>query len=622
MCGIAGFTGDLRNNDLLTDMVNLLTHRGPDDSGFWSAKGISLGMRRLSIIDPQTGGQPVFNKDKTITVVFNGEIYNHKQLREELQVKGYNFQSDHSDSEVLVYLYEEYGLEMFTYLNGMFAIGIWDSKLKHLVLVRDHVGIKPIYYSLSKSGISFASEPKSLLLHPEVSKAPDFEGLDHYFTFKNVPAPRSAFKDIKQLQPGQYLLWEASKSSYQIKNWYELPNYSSRKALKSESDAVLDLRQLLESSVEMQMQSDVPLGAYLSGGLDSSLVVALMASKANRPIDTFTLVYEGGSIGKQSDQDFAREVSKIYGTNHHEKLVRAEDIPEAIDAVVNAFDEPFSGVISTWFLSGLIKEHVTVALSGDGADELFGSYRTQRLAAPIEACTEAESGNISRSKAVSICEMHGFTYDEVKIIYGKGDAAAQRMAQYIMDDPTKRMLYTSEMLEKIDAYHSENLVRRQHDKISDKNYLNMALTYDFQTLLPDQVLAFVDRLSMSHSVEVRPPFLDPRIIEFVMKLPDNMKIRNGRTKHILKEVASGLLPDSLIDRPKEGFLMPVNEWILSNLGAFVKDTLSPHRLKMHNLLDSDSVQQLLNGKFDEGIRSGDRIWNLVMFQLWWEKHIG
>ena len=621
MCGIAGFTGRLLNSRLLEDMVNSLTHRGPDDCGFWRGEGIALGMRRLAIIDPETGGQPVFNKDRTIAVVFNGEIYNHSNLRVELLRKGYKFQSDHSDSEVLVHLYEEYGLEMFSHLNGMFAIGIWDSGKSRLVLVRDHVGIKPLYYSLVKGEIAFASEPKSLLLHPEVSNSPDFEALDHYFTLKNVPAPRSAFKDIKQIQPGQYLLWEGADPVPDLRVWYKLPDYSQTGVVTDEKDAIHELRGLLDRSVQMQMQSDVPLGAYLSGGLDSSLVVALMASKTDRPIDTFTLVYDGGSEGKQSDQDFAREVSKLYGTNHHERLVREEEIPEAIDAVVEAFDEPFSGVISTWFLSGLIKEHVTVALSGDGADELFGSYRIQRLAAPLEACAKADQGRISRSEVISVCAQHGFTHDEVSLIFGKGDKAAQRMTQYIMDDFTKRKLYSREMLQKTDLGHSERLVRDLYSEISDRNYLNMALTYDFQTLLPDQILAFVDRLSMSHSVEVRPPFLDPEVIEFVMKLPDKMKIKNGRTKHILKEVAAGLLPSRLINRPKEGFLMPVNDWILSRLGPFVKDTLSPKRLKVHGLFDPESVEQLLNGKFDDGIRSGDRIWNLVMFQLWWEKHV-
>ena len=598
-------------------MVNKLVHRGPGDAGFWEGDGASLGMRRLAILDLETGQQPIFNEDRTVGVVFNGEIYNHAKLRADLEERGHRFSTDHSDTEVLVHLYEDFGTEMFRHLNGMFAIAIWDISRKRLLLARDHAGIKPLYYARTKAGLAFASEPKSLLLLPDISSDPDLGALDHYFTFKHTPAPGSAYRDVRQLCAGEFLIWDGRNAH--IESWYELPRAEDETV--SEGEAIDKLRTLLTDSVEMQMQSDVPLGAYLSGGLDSSAVVAIMAERAGRAIDTFTLVYDDDISGKQSDREFARQVSRLYDTNHHEQLVRASDLPSAIDAVIDAFDEPFSGVISTWFLTGLIREHVTVALSGDGADELFGSYRSIRLAAPLAAWEQASNGAIPLSEAKDVARANGFDPASIASIFQRGDAAAQRMEQYLIDDQTKARLYSPAMRDAIGPFNSEALVRDVYSGIELRHSTNRALALDFKTLLPDQVLAFVDRLSMSHSVEVRPPFLDPHIVNYVMALPGHLKIRNGRCKHILKEVAAPLLPASLIDRPKEGFLMPLNQWVADHLGDFTRDTLSESRLAKHGLLDPSAVRQLLDGTFDNQRRSFDRVWNLVMFQLWWERHV-
>ncbi len=598
-------------------MVDKLVHRGPDDAGFWEGDDASLGMRRLAILDLQTGQQPIFNEDRTIAVVFNGEIYNHAALRASLEERGHRFSTHHSDTEVLVHLYEDFGSEMFSYLNGMFALAIWDMPRKRLLLARDHAGIKPLYYAKTKTGLAFASEPKSLLLLPDISSDPDLGALDHYFIFKHLPAPGSAYRDIRQLCAGEFLIWDGRAA--RVESWYQLPRAEQESV--SENDAIDTLRTLLTDSVDMQMRSDVPLGAYLSGGLDSSTVVAIMADRAGRAIDTFTLIYEDDISGKQSDRQFACQVSDHYGTNHHEQLVRARDLPGAIDAVIDAFDKPFSGVISTWFLTGLIREHVTVALSGDGADELFGSYRSVRLAAPLAAWEQANSGEIPLAEAKDVARTNGFDPASIDAIFRRGDAAAQRMEQYLIDDPTKARLYSPAMRDAIGPGHSEALVREVYGDIELGNSINRALALDFKTLLPDQVLAFVDRLSMSHSVEVRPPFLDPHIVNYVMALPGHLKIRNGRCKHILKEVAAPLLPASLIDRPKEGFLMPLNHWVTDQLGDFTRDTLSESRLARHGLLDPSAVRELLDGTFDNQRRSFDRIWNLVMFQLWWERHV-
>lgn len=609
MCGICGFKGN-GSKIILENMVKSIVHRGPDEAGFFEYNNVFMGMRRLSIIDVNNGQQPVFNEDKSIAVVFNGEIYNHQELREHLKSRGHSFYTDHSDTEVLVHLYEEYGDDFLHHLNGMFSIAIYNKNNDRLFLARDRVGIKPLYYSPLKNTFIFGSEIKALLNHTEISREPDFEAFHHYFSLKNIPAPFTAFKNIKQLHPGEYGVLESGE--FKIKRWW-VPNFTENTDI-TEKEAADKIYEILKDSVRLQMNSDVPYGAYLSGGVDSSAVVSLLSLLGHKNIDTFTLVYEDDFAGKTVDQAYAKQIADTLGTNHHEFLIKFKDVPGHIDNILKSFDEPYSGVTSTYFITECISKHVKVALSGDGADELFGSYKAHRFAQPVDYFRKGEF-NLAQKNLID-------SQSELEFLSSIDDEAKRRMELYISKDSLNRELYSDFMLDKIQNASTEKMVREILNKCNTKDSLNRILYLDFTTLLPDQVLSFVDKLSMAHSVEVRPPFLDHRLVEFVQTLPGHMKIKNGRVKHILKEAVKDLLPKNILDRKKEGFIMPVNEWILDSLEPYVRSIFAPNRIKSHGLFKQDCIDNLLHACYKNSDKKiANRIWNLMMFQLWWEKYI-
>ncbi len=600
-------------------MAKVLGHRGPDDAGYWENERISLGMRRLSIIDLETGKQPVHNEDGSVWLVFNGEVYNYLELRAELEEKGHRFRTDHSDTEVLVHLYEEYGTDFLHKLNGMFAIALWDCRREELHLARDRAGVKPLYFAVVSKNLVFGSEIKSLLEHPGLSRSPNFEALHHYFSFKNVPAPWSSFNGIEQLRAGERAVFRDGHLSRT--RWWRM-RYSENYDV-CEATAAEQIRELLCDSVRLRMRSDVPFGAFLSGGVDSSVVVALMSRIGGSRVRTFTLTYQDNFINKEADRNYAQQVSRLFDTEHYEHVMSYNELPENMDAIIDAFDEPFSGVTSTFFLSHLISDHVKVALSGDGADELFGSYLPHRMATPlyyygqfkgrIESLTEAER---------ALLRPFSEDLDYLASIYNRGSESARRMGLYLWDDQEKRRLYTDKMASYVVDASSEMLVDKLYTACSTNDPLNRALCVDFETLLPDQVLAFVDRLSMAHSVEVRTPFLDYRLMEYTASLPGRLKIKHGRVKHIFKEAMRGVIPDVILDRPKEGFVMPVNNWLLGKLRGYVEEILSKERLSIHGLLELAVVQELLEDHYTGRANNGPRIWNLVMFQKWWERYFG
>lgn len=599
-------------------MTDAIIHRGPDELGCWDSPLVSLGMRRLSIVDLESGQQPVFNEDGSIGVIFNGEIYNHPELRADLEAAGHRFQTHHSDTEVIVHLYEEHGDDFLHKLNGMFAIALWDGRQRRLLLARDRAGIKPLYFGHFQNRLIFASEIKSILAHPQVDRSPNYRALYHYFSFKNIPAPWSAFAGIEQLQPGERAVFDGKQLRRQ--RWW---------SLRFEEDPTLDertaaqhIRDLLEDSVRLRMRADVPFGAYLSGGVDSSAVVALMSRIGGRRVQTFSLVYADDFRHKAADQAFARQVARQYDTDHHEYVLTYDDVASNMQAVVEAFDEPFSGVTSTFFVTRLISKHVKVALSGDGADELFGSYLPHRLAQPLHSfpLLRDRLGALTDDEKTSLQPY----LDQPELLaemLTRGDEAQRRASLYLWSDGGKQSLLSDEMLALCAGESTEALARAAYRRAGSQDPLNRALFCDFTTLLPDQVLAFVDRLSMAHSVEVRPPFLDYRLMEFSARLPGSMKIKNGRSKHILKEAVRGLIPDEVIDRPKEGFVLPIDTWLLAKMRPFVDSLLTAERLDRHRLLRYATVRRLLDEHYSGAINHGPRIWNLMMFQVWWERYV-
>ena len=618
MCGICGFSG-ASDGQSLVRMTDTLVHRGPDDAGYWEGPGISLGMRRLAIVDLETGQQPVWNETDSIGVVFNGEIYNHIELRKDLEKRGHKFRTHHSDTEVLVHLYEEFGIDFLSKLNGMFAIALWDAPRRRLVLARDRAGIKTIYFAVRDGEIAFGSEIKAVLQHPKTRRSPNFHALYQYFSFKNVPSPYSAYADIDQLLPGEVGVFEGA--SLTRRRWWRLR--FEEDASITEDAAAAKLRDLLEDSVRIRMRVDVPFGAYLSGGVDSSTVVALMSRLGAKRVKTFSLVYADDFKHKAADQVFARQVASLYDTDHHEYVLTHKDVTDSIIPVLDSFDEPFSGVTSTYFITRLISEHVKVALSGDGADELFGSYLSHRLAQPLHYFPGLRErlGSLSAPEQDTL-RPYLDRPDFLAEMISRGDESSRRASLLLWTDAGKRELFSDEMLSLSTGESTERLVRATYQQSGTLDPLNRALSFDFQTLLPDQVLAFVDRLSMAHSVEVRPPFLDYRIMEFAGTLPGHLKIKNGTEKSILKKAVRGLIPDDVIDRPKEGFVLPVDSWLLAGMRPLVEDVLAKPRLAKHGLLRPEKVERVLAEHYAKATNHGPRIWNLMMFQLWWERHGG
>jgi asparagine synthase (glutamine-hydrolysing) len=582
---------------------------------------MNLGSRRLSIIDLDGGRMPLTNETADVWVVYNGEIYNFAHIRRDLETTGHRF-STRTDTEVIVHLYEEEGDEFPRRLNGMFAIALWDARRQRLVLVRDRLGIKPLYYWHRDRQVIFGSEIKSILQDPRVGRVMDPVALHHYFSFKNVPAPLTIFRGVQSLLPGEMAVF--ADGDLVRRRYWRIEAKEDRP--EDPGEAAASLRGLLEDAVRLRLVSDVPVGAYLSGGLDSSSIVALMSRGAGDRLKTFALTYQDEFSGKSEDRHYAAEVSRRYGTDHHEYLMEAEELPARLEEILRAFDEPFAGVVSTFFLSQLIRRHVKVALSGDGADELFGSYLAHRLACPMDHFLrlrrEGRLGVLTTDDRLRLGEYA----DRLEVL---DDLAADGTEEWqwrskllVFSESQKRGLYTGAMSAAVGPASSAELLRDAFGRCTALDPLNRVLEVDCVTLLPDQVLAFVDRLSMAHSIEVRPPFLDYRLVEFAFTLPGQLKIRGGITKWILREAVRDLLPPGILTRRKEGFLLPVNAWLLQRFRGFVESVLSPERLAGHGLLVPAAVDRLLKDHYNGFGDHATRIWTLAMFQCWYDLYLG
>lgn len=622
MCGIIGFTGANRP-ELLHRMADVIRHRGPDDEGFLELPGISLGMRRLSIVDLQTGKQPISNEMEDIWVVFNGEIYNHSTIRRELIAAGHGFRTNHADTEIIVHAYEEHGpvWPEKVQANGMFALALWDDRQKRLLLYRDRMGKKPLYYALVNGDIIFASEIKALLLHPGVSKELDHQALARYFMLKHVSAPATAYAQIRQLPPGHFLVWEKNRD-LRIKPYWSL-SFEPCLPDMSEEEASRQLFALTEDAVALRMDCDVPYGAYLSGGVDSTAVTALMCRRQTTPVKTFCLGYAdeatGQFAGKAQDLHYARLMADRLGTDHHELIITAEQFAAAMPEVLGAFDEPFSGTVSTYFLSFLIKDYVKVALSGDGADELFGSYLAHRLAFPIEHWLLLHKQGKRDWQDLGQDDLSGIgPFDNESAFsflrsVAHPDQARWRERLGVFSPVELHDLLTPEVMESSGSLGVETCWSAITKGLTATDALNRTLEVDQRDLLPNQILPFVDRLSMAYSIEVRCPYLDHRIVALANSLPGNMKIKNGITKYIHKKSLEGLLPDDLLHRPKEGFVQPIYSWMHGPLRAWTLDALQTLPGKW---FQPGALEKLTSGFIAGDTKLNAKIWNLVCFSLW------
>lgn len=621
MCGITGilsFNNTITEKEI-TSLSNSLYHRGPDDKGIFSNGKVALGHQRLSVIDLVTGQQPMLSDDKRVVIVYNGEIYNYKEIKSELESEGILFKTT-SDTEVIIKAYQHYGLTgMLSKLEGMFAFAIYDKDKEKIYLVRDRFGEKPLFYYKNKDAFYFASELKAIkkfIKSPEI----DIQALNLFFSLTYIPAPYTIYKDVKKIQQSHYLEIDLS-GSYQLKNYYELAeNINSFDYIQDYEKAKTKLRELLFHSVKERMISDVPLGAFLSGGIDSSIIAAVMSRLSEKPIKTFTI----GFKEKQFDESKRAEIiSKHIGSDHTVHFLTVNDLLDVVDEVIEHFDEPFgdSSALPTYFVSKITRQYVKVALTGDGADELFGGYEkylapyyaekfnslpellkniikngTQVIPnTPITSHLLRKSKKVINNAALNHFDIHfnlmslGFNEDERKSLI-------------------KQNYYRPVKPE----------IKKYYNRIDRTNEMDKGFYTDIMLVLEGDMLTKVDRMSMQHSLETRVPFLDSRIVEFSQKLPPEFKILNRNKKRILKDTFKDLLPDETLKFSKRGFGVPINFWFKNELRNELESVLNEKEIEKQGLFNFDEIKRLLDEHLNSQANHTTKLWCLFVFQKWYK----
>jgi asparagine synthase (glutamine-hydrolysing) len=604
-------------------MCEVIRHRGPDDEGVFVDEGVALGMRRLSIIDLSTGHQPIHNEDRTVWVVFNGEIYNFRELRAELEAAGHRFYTS-TDTEVIVHAYEQWGTQAIARLRGMFGLAIWDVKSKSLLVARDRIGIKPLYYADVNGRLYFGSELKSLLEAPDLPRGVDLDALDHYLSFLYTPRDGSIFKAVRKLPPGHLLTWQNGRLD--IEQYWQLP--ADEMYSGSEADAVRDLRAVLCDAVRSHLISDVPLGAFLSGGIDSSLVVGLMTETSGARVKTFSIGFDEPAF---DELEHARRVARHFGTDHHELVVKPDGVG-ILDRLVSHFDEPFadSSAIPTWYVSEMARKHVTVVLSGDGGDELFGGYDRYVPHPRVVAFDRYSPRAFRNVAAIAAAKLpHGVRGKNFLRHVARDEQGRYLDAIRFFSTDEKPSLLAGDvrraLLEsgssRTPPLDPETRLAKHFERYAHLPWPSQMMRFDAETYLPEDVLTKVDRMSMAHSIESRVPLLDNDVIEFASSLPASMKIKGERRKHVLKEVAATLLPPEILNRRKQGFGVPLSTWFRGNLRELFADTLlSPASLQrgyFQPIFVRQLVDEHVSGKRDHTLR----LWQLVVFEKWHQQYV-
>lgn len=625
MCGITGFISrdkkapvDQRTA-LLDRMCASITYRGPDEQGMLVRERAALGMRRLSIIDIKTGQQPIFSDDGNLAIVYNGEIYNFRELREELIALGHTFKTN-SDTEVIVNAYEEFGSDCLKKLRGMFAFAIWNFREEMLFVARDRVGKKPLFYCVTENGnFVFGSELKTLLVHGELRREIDIDALDAYLTFGYVPEENCILKNVSKLLPGHYLIFKAGQ--IKTEKYWDF-DYTEPQNVKTEGEYVEILREKIREAVNIRLISEVPLGAFLSGGVDSSTIVAMMSQSSDSPVKTFSIGFKEDSF---DELKYARIAAKQFGTDHHEFIV-TPDLFDLVDELVWHFDEPFSDPSSlpTYMLSKMAREHVTVVLSGDGGDELFAGYSRYVI-------NEKRSGFSNLPKVIREGLLRPISERLPHQARGKNylyNVSLDSTGRYIdsiscFNGPRKSYLYSAEFSEKLNGSFgkSESGFKAFANSVSTGSDIDKLLYLDSKTYLPGDILTKVDRMTMANSLEARVPLLDHELIEFVVSIPSHMKMNGLETKHILKKAMKGIVPNEILYREKQGFGVPIGEWINIQLRDRIIGDLSDKRTLERGFFNVDYIGTLLkehsNGRRDHS----HALWVLWMFELWQRKYI-
>ncbi|KRG68952.1 asparagine synthase (glutamine-hydrolyzing) [Pseudoxanthomonas dokdonensis] len=613
MCGIAGLVmapgQPAPSAELGQRMNDVIVHRGPDDGGLHVDERALLGMRRLSIIDVAGGHQPLYAADDKVVLVFNGEIYNFRELRAGLEKDGYRFRT-HSDTEVILQAYLRDGVDAFAQLDGMFAVAIWDRRSEELILARDRFGEKPLYYTANGQRLLFGSELKSLLQSADCPREVDSEALRAYLAFGYIPTPMSAFQGVHKLPPAHYLRYRGQAPSL---HRYWQPALTPKTRL-NEADAAQRLQQLLDEAVASRLVSDVPFGAFLSGGLDSSTVVALMARHLSQPVKTFTIGFKEAAY---SELDDARRVARHLGTEHHELIVEPDAVA-LLQKLVWHFDEPFadSSAVPTFLVSELASQHVKMVLTGDGGDELFAGYdRYLRL-------LKLESLGALRAPAASMMRLAGGALP---------NPLGERLARV---GERLRMPFESRYLSGVAVMRADTAHRLRaqaggaghfdlpalratgSDLGAGDSALDRAVAIDLQSYLPDDILVKLDRMAMAASLEGRSPFLHKGLAEFALSLPESYRVRDGRGKHLLREVAGQWLPPRAVSKPKQGFAIPLADWLRGPLRQMAADTFASRAFRERGLVDAQAAATLLDEHLHAGIDRSEALWQLLCLELW------
>jgi asparagine synthase (glutamine-hydrolysing) len=588
MCGIAGIVSSAGpvEPQVVERMCRTMVHRGPDARGLFADDGVALGVQRLAVIDLEGGDQPIYNEDGSVAVVLNGEIYNFEELREDLVRRGHAFATG-SDTEVIVHLYEELGTECVDRLRGMFAFALWDRAARKLLLARDRVGKKPLFYCCRDGRLWFASEPRALLVSGEVPREVDYQAIDAFLHYMVVPGPWSGFVAIHKLLPAHTLTWHAGSAS--TRRYWRL-SYRDADLQASEAEVAELIRETLLEATRLRLRSDVPVGAMLSGGIDSSSVVAAMARLSAEPVKTFSV---GFDVEKFDETDSAREVARMYGTDHHE-LVLGADAAEALPQLVWHYGQPYadSSALATFALAKLAGRQVTVALNGDGGDENFAGYqRYLRFASP-----DGEPG------------------------LAPYEHYARRRAGPYFDEAARAELYEPEFMRAVDGRWI-SVLRDPYLASDAGSVLERLLDVDVQTYLPDDLLVKMDVATMAHSLEARSPLLDPVMMELAASLPLRMKVEGGITKRIFRRAVREWLPEETMSRAKMGFRVPFGEWLRGSLRQLPGDVLLDPRALERGLFREERLRKLVDEHLDGTDDHAYRIWTLLQLELWFRTYI-
>ena len=624
MCGICGVTYFDRERNVLEpevkSMCDVIRHRGPDDEG-WITKGnYGIGMRRLSIIDLFTGRQPISNEDGSIWIVFNGEIYNHVELRDELIKKGHKFQTK-CDTEAIVHAYEEYGEECPKKLNGMFGFAILDLRKRILFLARDRLGIKPLYYYHDSRKFAFGSELKSILQVPNIPREVDLRALDLFLTFEYIPSPYSIFQGIRKLPPGHSLTLKDGRIN--IKEYWDL-NFDETEV--PEGELCEQLLELFQDAVKIRLMSDVPLGAFLSGGIDSSAIVAMMSRVMDRPVKTFSIGFKEDTY---NESHYAQQVADHFNTEHHVEIIEPNAL-ELTEKLVGFLDEPFGdfSIFPTYLVSKMARKHVTVSLSGDGGDELFAGYDTyiankagrayERLPGLLRSAmhpilnrippTEKKKGLINRAK---------------RFVEGMELPADLEHTRWMifLQEAEKNKLYSNDVQDMLNGSDSFEFIRNYFNRVNTSDPLNRQLYVDIKSYLVDDILVKVDRMSMATSLETRVPFLDHRFVEFSATIPSRLKLQGKNTKYLLKKAMEDVLPPQILNRGKEGFSIPIKNWLKEDLKPLMLEVLDQQKIKREGFFNANYVEQLKKEHLSGKENHSHRLWSMMVFGIWQDLYL-